>query len=227
MKPILRWTIGPVDKAGFQVLAYSVKLAKRIYKEFDFYICHNGLSKPQLKILDKLEINLIYQQGSGLSCVPYGVAWKLYPPRLDISRHEIFIDNDLVLFRPLEEVDWFLAGDKRFIATEGLIRLFGTKDWLVPRGVKINSGFFGIPPYFDFGNAIDNINELDCWSDRYNEQGVVATIVCRHEHRIIPIKKVSVCLDSFVCGTHGIHFCGINSGLRVNWNKFFASRYLC
>jgi hypothetical protein len=225
MKPIIRWTIGNVHHAGFQTLAHSVKLFKRVYNNFDLFVCHNVLSDSQIDFLKSLNVNLVKQSSGTLICEPRGVAWKLYPPRIDITRHEIFIDNDVLIFKTLDEIQWFLDSDKCFIITEALRRLFGHSDKHVPEGLKLNSGLFGIPPRFDFAQAINEC-ESHCWQDRYDEQGVVATIICRHNYKMIPLTKIAVCYDKFICGTHGIHFCGVNSGLVKHWDKFLSSKLL-
>jgi hypothetical protein len=215
--PILRWTIGPVHDAGFQILSHSVKLIKKVYSDFDFYILYNGLNVNQLDFISGLGVPLIKQDGKGLECEASDVAWKLYPPRLDISRHEIFVDNDLILYKPLEEIEWFLKQNNGFIVTEGEGRLYGNKR--VPENIKINSGLFGIPPNFDFAQAINTICSKRCWQNRYDEQGTVATIVCYNVHKIIPFSSVAVYRGKSF-GSHGLHFCGANQGDVAHWTKY-------
>lgn len=220
--PILRWTIGPSSHAGFKALLRSVRLIKKIYPNFELYICHNGLNTYEQNFLKGFRVNLI-QQTNGLNCSPSGVAWKLYPPRIDMTRHEIFVDNDLILHKPLEEIDWFLEQSNSFIVTEGLGRVFGNKESLIPKNLRINSGLFGIPPNFDFAQKINELSKGSCWEDCFNEQGTVAAIVCQNDYKIIPLKTVAICNEGrFKPGTHGTHFCGLNKGLFESWNKYLT-----
>jgi len=223
--------MGPSSQAGFKVLLRSVRLIKKIYPSFELYICYNGLNKDQQNFLKGFGINLIAQQTKGLNCNPSGVAWKLYPPRIDITRHEIFIDNDLILYKPLDEIDWFLERSNSFIITEGLWRVFGNKESFVPKNLRINSGLFGIPPYFDFAQKINDLCKGSCWEDYFNEQGTVATIVCQNDYKIIPLHTVAICNEGrFKPGTHGTHFCGLNKGFFESWNKYLgymAYKTLC
>lgn len=237
MKPLLRYTIGPVNKIGFDILRHSIRLINKIYPDrFDIYICHNKLAIKQFDLVSKIarEYNIkLYEQShtAGIEYIPTDVAWKLYPPRLDINRHEIFIDNDLIVFKKLEELDWFLDSRDAFFITGDINRVLGRRDLLIPANMMINSGLFGIPPFFDFAAAIAEVCQSDkerYWKDRFDEQGTIAAIFVRQQkYKIIPVEKISICVDKYIPATHGMHFCLANVGNSDFWEQYRRSKVLC
>jgi hypothetical protein len=215
VKPLIRWTIGPTTKEGCDALELSIKCWKKVYKNFDLIVCYN-LWNERLK---KLDVELISQeQFSNYNLIkPKGNSWKLYPPRLRPNSHEIFIDNDLVLYKKVDIIDEFLESFDLFFITCGLMthhNPFST--------ACINSGLFGIPPHFDLQKEIDEaiirVNLKD-W-EFFDEQGLVGSIITKNKHKIIPIDEISNCYFECIPGKSGSHFCGVNSGHVSYWNQF-------
>lgn len=213
MKPLIRWTIGPVSTSGFEVLEASVSKIKDLYGNlFDYVICYNQINPTRLKLLG---VELFEQKENSLPIKPYSVAWKLYPPRLRLDSHEIIIDNDIILFKKLEEIDLFLESNKALIY-EGLNRKFTLGRYKLPIGVVINSGIYGLPPGFDFEKKV-RAKLLGDWEkcrDRestFDEQGLVASILYYEDHILISQKKVPIFQE---CpnkkAAYGFHFSGVN-----------------
>ncbi len=227
-KPLLRWTIGPVHPLGFKILKHSVHTFKKIYKnEFDYIICHNQLTNQQKEIINTINIpNYEQFHSQEMEFKPHDVAWKLYPPRLAQDRHEVWIDNDVVIYDRIKELDKFLTEINSTFATTGLKRNFGRYDSNVPENLKLNSGFFGLPPNFDLSQKIKEIQKNDhkrFWSNRYDEQGLVAFIITEFpKYYMIPLETISISLHKFVPASKGSHFAGINQGHAIPWNEYYV-----
>jgi hypothetical protein len=234
MKPLLRYTIGPASEAGFQVLKMSVGMVRKLYPEFDIAICYNELPQHRLDFLKTLSIELIDQRvfKNSLSWQPTGAAWPLYPPRLRLEAHEIFMDNDIVLYNRVPQIDEFLLGN-RFLVSEDFNRLYGQFRPFIPSDKKINSGLFGLPPNYDFGTAIEELFAR-CPSKAYVKhhdfQGIVTYCVLNAETIMIPLDEVKICGSKQLnveFGKSGIHFCAVN-GLEdhPSWNQFLTLKVL-
>lgn len=227
MLPIFRWTIGPVQPAGFDCLKRSIKSATNLY-ECEAVICHNRLNDKQLDELHDLRVRLLSQETdpAAQTINPIGVAWKLIPPRLDINRREIFIDNDLIIVKRIPEIDYFLASSSTLLL-EADSRTYGQFDRHVPPDKNINSGLFGLPIGFDLQRYISfyvddwqinsgSANEL---SKTFDEQGLVAFVLLSHpDYKIISSKTITNCEHHFE-SSFGMHFVGLN---RVLHHRAYA-----
>ena len=237
MKTIIRYSIGPTTNAGIDCFHRSVESVRRIYKDVEIFVLIND-PHTNLRIKSK-GLNIINQGRfrDSLSIKPragFNVHWKLYPPRLDPSSYEIFIDNDIVLNKEIDEVSRFLsATDSSFLVYEGLHRSFGSFDRFVPQGWRLNSGIFGLPPGYDFGGEIELLFkklQFIAWSnDYFDEQGVVASVMSNKNYNMIPLSKVPIIESDWDMLVHeqneglcGWHFVGIN---RYHHNSY--SEYFC
>lgn len=205
MKPIVRWTIGKVKPAGYDCLLHSIINFRKLY-DVDIIVYYNGNQK-----LHFCDTNL------GIQCINqseifgeylHGVAWKLYPPRVNINCHELFIDNDLIIENRIEEIDYFFNNTDCTLLLEGLARNYGKFDNHVPKNYKINSGLFGIPPGFNLNKYIQFYG--DNWDSKFNEQGLVAmALLSNKKHIIISDTKITNCETKFKPSL-GMHFIGLN-----------------
>lgn len=189
MKPLVRWTIGPANEIGYTVLENSVTHFKNLYGDrFDYIICYNQISPKRFTFLNTA---FHEQSPDHLPINPLSVSWKLYPPRLRINAHEICIDSDILLLKPLEEIEYFLKEDSTLLY-EGLKRNFTLGQYKKHLGadVSINSGIYGMPPGFDFKQKILHALEIENqteWTKCYNrettfdEQGLVASILYNYK----------------------------------------------
>jgi hypothetical protein len=208
MNAVVRWTIGPVQPDGFDCLAASVASFAELYPGVERVVCHNGLDDSRLQELVDLDVRLVCQSGGGV-----GVAWKLYPPRLDIARHELFIDNDLIVLEKVQEIDDFFSGEFALLL-QGESRNYGRFDQFVPPSYNINSGLFGVPPGIDLDRYLKLYGERweeNCYnsSRTWDEQGFVAAVLTQHPHRIVSNETIRNCELRYQ-PARGLHFVGLN-----------------
>lgn len=222
MKPLVRWTIGSLNnKDSFDCLERSIKSWKRLYGDlFDCVVCYNGIDSNRIN----LNIKKIDQKDFNFLCFdPKNTAWKIHPPRLRFDSHEIFIDNDLILYEKIPIIEDFLNSNEIIFCTEAYKRCYGQYDSFVNSHLKLNTGLFGLPPYFDFGEKIKEKCFFD-WDNWFDEQGLLASIfVDHHDLRMIKLEEVWVCVDEMKMGKYGIHFGGLNRGERKYWFDFLKN----
>lgn len=230
--PLLRWTVGECSDLGIEILEESIRRIKTLYKHLDLLLCYNHDSIP-----DKtrhLGIKLYRQSHcQEMEYPPINEIWKLYPPRLNPGGHEIFMDNDIVLFEKCPQIDMYLESDRHALLYEGVHGLHGKYSHIVPDGLKVNSGIFGVPPGFDFSAAIKQVQEQDSarnWEQKWDDQGLVGAILSRIPFFLIEQKQIPCCEPSNRCvrthknlhmGSIGFHFVGSNSSnSNEPWNTF-------
>lgn len=231
MKPLVRWTIGPVEKYGYDCLKKSINLWKKIFhNKFDLIICHNQQKIENLNFLKSLGVELICQENfkNSIQKVPYDTFWKLYPPRLKIETHEIFVDNDIIIFKNFKLLDEFLQNNNLIICTEGHKRFYGNFSHLIKSEININTGFFCLPPFFDLKKELENFfheNPNIEITNHSDDQGILMSIFQNFNFKIISNSIISICNPSldfnpYKVGKSGIHFTGLNVGCCNYWNKF-------
>jgi hypothetical protein len=241
-RPLLRWTIGNVSETGIDILQESIAKIKELYNDrFDLIICYNSLTNQQLSRICKFNIPL-YQQNADKSELPYppkGELWKLCPPRLKIKAHELFLDNDLVMLEKIPEIDEFLDSRSGLLMEARCrVRLFGQFANLIPTSFfPINTGLFGIPPYFNFTKYIHEyfaaINGNQWKQDRntaeYDDQGLISSILANECKNLIVIRHPTIfnyslgegeAFETELRTTHGIHFVGANVMDHPGWKQY-------
>jgi hypothetical protein len=107
MNALVRWTIGPVKPFGFDCLKRAVSRFTELYPGMRQVVCHNGLSSIQLESLEVIRPLVEFYNQDGHNGI--GVAWKLYPARLDLGVHELFLDNDVFLEKRVSQIDAFFS----------------------------------------------------------------------------------------------------------------------
>jgi len=158
-KPVVRWTFGPCQsKLALYCLQKSVFCFQKIYGDsFDYFIFNNSQHTVQIENVQTIQ-QKIYSHS--LNFPRLGPAWKLFPPRWRYDSHEIFIDNDLILYKAHPVIDEFLAANDMIFCTEGLERRFGIFDPWIAEGIKLNTGLFGLPPCFDLKRQVEEISSF-------------------------------------------------------------------
>jgi hypothetical protein len=213
MRPLARWTIGPTTKNGFECLQRSIASFTAFY-DVDVVICHNCAKTDLGDIKFPLHDQSQYLQSNPK---PIGVAWKLYPPRMDITRHELCIDNDIVINEPIPQIGYFLDHDCTLLL-EDLGRTYGRFERYIPPHYQINSGIYGMPPgfdldkYFQFYSKEWEINAVGDYaaSKTFDEQGLVALALLDYKNFvIIPSTTINNCERRLYEGA-GYHFVGLN-----------------
>jgi hypothetical protein len=221
--------VGDVSDQGIYSLKLSINQWKKLYQDkFDIIVCWNG-KKPNIT-----DLQLVNQHEfiDSISVSPpsfMNPAWKIYPPRLRLNSHEIFIDNDVILHQKIPLIDHFLQSQTTIICTEAAKRSYGYFDKLIHNTTELNSGLFGLPPNF---NLVDEINltlketNFKSWIDHLDEQGLLSYIFLKKNCQIIPIEDIIVLMESPKLfrsmkygryGRYGAHFVGLN----INQNKFW------
>lgn len=171
-KPILRWTIGNTHKENsYEILSYSIKNIHKIYEnQFDYFVCYNDVNLEKLeKIKNKYKkINFLKQSWSDcpldleepneikkvLNQKLNGSFWKICPPRIDKTTHEIILDNDLIFLKKSKTIDKFLKSNKNLIIRDSNLYL-GKYEKLFPNEKQgYNSGVIGLAPKYDFEKDI-------------------------------------------------------------------------
>ena len=230
-RPLLRYTLGPVKPLGLTILRESIKKIQELYPEFEIIICHNQLNHKQLNFIKKLKVELYEQKHEGLTYKPTVENWKMYPPRLDMDRHEMAMDNDIVLMNKLDEIDRFLKSDNSTLTTEDTSRNLGKYSKFLKLRMGLNCGIYGMPPNFNFAEKIEEMCKQDIvkkWIRRYDDQGLITSAMFNHENCIIiPLLKMWI-LDPFAefpkvppDNYYGAHFVFANrSRYHRAWHEY-------
>ena len=229
MKPLARWTIGPVEPIGYEILKHSVIKFKEVYPEFDREVCFNNIDKPDIDcdLINQHDFELQFQPSSPdedyseRSGGMKGSGWKLAPPRLRIESHELWIDNDIVILERIPEIDQWLQ-EETSIISEGLGQHYGSFKSLMGN-LKMCAGFFGLPPKFDFESKISELQK-DKELGGFDEQGLVAYVVSQIGGFItVPKETLKIVEDHHEFPSEkkkGYHFVGAN---RKNWHRGWKS----
>lgn len=224
-KSIIRWTIGNTSKSGLECLKFSIKKFIYFYKEnFDYYVCYNNINFKEISDLSHLDVKFIDQKNfiKEINIPPKdNPCWKLYPPRIDINSYEIFVDNDLVLHKKIDLENYI--SNKKFFITEAIKKSYGSFNDLINEKFNFNTGFFGIPPFFDFKKEINNVVEkfnVNWENSRYEEQGLVSYIFKNLNYEIIDLNKIYVCYKNYKKGIYGMHFVGLNKNFTKYWDFY-------
>ncbi len=228
-KPIVRWTIGNTTPDGYLCLKLSIESFLRLYNA-DVVILHNC---DKSKIPECLHCyNLIDQKQlihSGPP--PMGVAWKLYPGRLDLNRYEISIDNDLIIHERIDTIDRFLSSNS-VLLLEDIGRTYGRFQNLVRQDLFINSGLYGMPPQFDLQSYINHFGGK-AWqknafgyndsSETFDEQGLVALALSQYPQLCV-VSKHDILDSRYVYEkSKGNHFIGLNRSIHhIPFRVFYS-----
>jgi hypothetical protein len=207
-KPLLRWIIGGCIAQGMHTLKESISRTTKVFGDrFDYIVCYNNISDKDLAFIARIfPFVEMYQQkwkdcpidndmvssrlpnGSVRTDVDScgGSLWKLCPPRMRIDSHEIVMDNDIVFFKAITQVEEFLSDSRPMLLKEHS-RWFGRYDKLLPDGECFNSGFVGLPPGFDY-----QLKLHEAWkkngslgSHSYDDEQGLITYVLRQENPIL------------------------------------------
>jgi hypothetical protein len=232
MKPLIRWTMGPACPEGYRLLLESIFRFKKIY-DFDMVVCYNNQESNCLDFIKSLGVDVLDQSTLPQKFEVKDAFWKLVPFRLRPEGHEIFIDNDLVIWDKIPEVDQFLDS-KATLIYQGMWGKHGVYN--LPVEFNVNSGIFGVPPNFDLEKHI-----LDSWKnpyveledktiefDRFSEQGLVGTALLKNDsYIVIPQCRIPILETYFSYELHrknlnakGFHFVGSNTKYNSCFYRF-------
>ena len=223
---ILRWTLGPVSANGRKILKESIYRAYRIWNANARYVvCCNGCRPPQLP--NYVEV---YKQSWNEQPIREHDAtvmmWKWAPPRLDLTAHEIFLDNDVVIFRDSPVINDALRNDK-LVIDGGWRRCYGSYDPVIDNKHKTCAGFVILPPNYDIGAKISDLRSKTSnfrFNHPWDEQGLITKILLDDNAEVLPadtipnlpidkrmLEKFGVYDFEFANNHIGYHFVGANS----------------
>ena len=205
----------------------SIKSFQKFYPNNEYYLFFNQIDRKTLYRFEKL--NLIIKDQNEFKfkindkCKSQ---LKLIPSRVNINKQEIFIDNDLLITKRIEKIDYFIKSDNNTIICEDVKRFYGIFNKLIDENFCTNTGLFGLPSNFDFSvsNYYKTNNE---WKSNYDEQGFLSLILLKHNPIIINLNEIAIMSHDF-CSERafnpiksGYHFVGLNcKETHKSWNLF-------
>ncbi|MGH9558560.1 MAG: hypothetical protein ACRD30_04915 [Bryobacteraceae bacterium] len=222
----LRWTVGDVSQAGFEVLQISIWSAWNLFGErAEYAVCVNtvtpkdaqsrtGEVPKQIRWIDSSERVPGWLASHLDRNMAEGVAWKFAPVRLFPERYEIALDNDVVLWRIPQAVDWWIEGGSGCLLAEDVQCCLGQFADRCDCG-PVNSGIRGVPPGFDLETRLcESLGDVVLQSE-LDEQGLQAAALSRSKLFMVPTRDVTIC-SPFPAHQHnlgecGVHFVGLNA----------------
>lgn len=227
----VRWTIGDVSPAGFEALQISIASAVRLFgRQAAYAVVVNGLppheARARTGAVDEAVRWLAAPTEPPAVLAPYlgrgmaeGTAWKFSPLRVFPDRHELALDNDVILWALPEAVRrWLEDGDPqaRVIAADVKPAHGRFADLCGPE--PRNSGLRGTPPGFDLEAALARVLELRPapLDSELDEQGLqIAALSLDRAPLVVTTEEVSICSPFYPHqpepGRCGAHFVGLNA----------------
>lgn len=235
----IRWTIGDVSPAGFEALRLSVHGARRLFgANADYAVYVNTLSvREAQQRTGALPSGIMWcaapreapriLHGFLDPSMAEGVAWKFLPLRAFPGRHELALDNDVILWDiPAAIREWLEGRDPtaRVIAADDTLAHGQFTEFCGP--APRNSGIRGTTPAFDFESALSEVlrrkpvrlvSELD-------EQGLqIAALSLDKRPLVVTVEEVSICSPFHPhcpeLGRCGAHFVGLNAR-NIPWRYY-------
>ena len=235
MRPLMRWTMGGnVSEAGWECLSESIRITPKVYPEFDYVVCYNNMTPDKLKRLQSFGVDL-YEQTEDQIGVSFEFdqsttesvgnhAWKLCPLRLRPDAHEIWVDNDIILWERIPEIEQFLADGLPIVSQTWSRELYGSFDSDIPKGCSICAGFFGLPPNYPFQQIIDSLLVGKGPLKNYDEQGMIASMIVNNKDGWIGIHPFHLnqlgWWERVKKLPMGGHFIRLNTGTNLSWETY-------
>lgn len=218
-KLVIRWQIGPFTGASLRALDISIRLMQRLEPEAGLHVTHQGPlnQKPGVHYHEQEHM---YSHG------------RFYPPRFDQQAHEIWMENDHILWTLPPAWERFKARRDAVLAWIVDWDYYGSYAERV-QDFRACPGMWGLPPGLVMPPppAEENGNDQE-------EQGYVAWWLRTHPpHEIVTHDEVSAYMPNHDIlkhthsrlGTHGVHLPGLNRGWSAGGEKMLDEierRYL-
>jgi hypothetical protein len=234
----VRWTIGDVSPRGFEALRLSIHGALGVFRSDAAYVVYvNSMPLDAARertgpVPDCVEWRtaptepppvLRRHLSDGMA---QGVAWKFIPLQVFEDRHELSLDNDVILWAPPPAARrWLAEPAPTPLLAQDVVAAHGAFAEICGPAPR-NSGIRGLPPGFDFADALARVlarrpamlhSELD-------EQGLqVAALSLDGEPHVVRTDEVSIC-SPFPphqprLGRSGAHFVGLNAR-EIPWRYY-------
>jgi hypothetical protein len=245
-KPLaIRWTVGDVSTRGFDALALSVESARAIFSsDTTFAISVNTVPVGDVQQrLGRLAESVLWHRSDGKlpawltekfldSAYAEGVAWKFAPVRLFHDRHELSLDNDVVLWEIPPSVAAWLNDEDATLIAEDVRPAFGVFAPECPPEGR-NSGIRGLPPGYDLEAALRERLESNPvrLESELDEQGLQVAVLTGRKHHVTSLEEVTICspIPPHLphLGRCGAHFVGLNAKkLPWEWNGKSGEQYI-
>lgn len=222
---IIRWTLGNVSALGEQTLRWSVRaFSKFASPEIELAVCYNNRKPPKglpehVRLIDQNEFLCDWKHAK-----PTKKTWRMVPFRLDVNQHEVFIDNDLILFRPPEALIKFAKSKQSFLRANIGPARYGKFSGLNPADPPhISASLFGFPPKYDPADEIDRIlseRPVEVW-DSNDMHGLITALLNDKKSFQVNESEIATVRRVIKTSTCGVHFQGINKRKFFHpWNEF-------
>ncbi|MBV9490332.1 MAG: hypothetical protein JO069_11510, partial [Verrucomicrobia bacterium] len=232
----IRWTIGDVSEPGREVLRFSILGAWKVFgPSASYVVCVNSCDADGLRrSLGELPQAVRWMQVPAMNpaFLPFcdaslseGTAWKFSPVRCFPDRHELALDNDVVLWRCPPAVRRWLSQPSAFLLGADVVPANGSfSDLTGP--VALNSGIRGFPPGFDYeARLLETLRQTGrTLRAELDEQGLqVAVMTSSGVCHVVSLEDVTICspFQPHVAylGRCGAHFVGLNAR-SLPWNYY-------
>lgn len=238
---LVRWTFGEtkarkISWQAWEMLECSVKFAKILFPKARLVICANNLSPSVQATLSGISTMNEVELLDTTDCLKENLQndkvknswWKYAPPRLDSSKYEIILDNDVILWKMPPTLLSSIREGALVALSDAAGRYYGdffNEVDAYDQGLCLNAGLIGMPPGFsmDF-NALDNIQLTDFF---HSEQGFTALNFARYKggKNLISLKEVAqlntmdIEPQLLLSEYSGGHFCGCSFAHYSFWEK--------
>jgi hypothetical protein len=234
----VRWTIGDVSPRGFEALRLSIHGALQVFGPDAAYVVYvNSVPLDEARRRTGAVPEAVRWREAPRAPPPVlrehldagmaeGVAWKFAPLQAFDDRHELALDNDVILWEMPPAIRDWLDGppDRRLVAEDVAAGHGAFADLCGPE--PRNSGIRGTPAGFDLGEALGRVlrrspvrlgSELD-------EQGLqVAALSLDGPPLVVRTEDVSICSPFWPhqpdLGRCGAHFVGLNAR-EIPWRYY-------
>ncbi len=259
----IRWTIGHVSEEGFEALRLSILSATRLFGRDATYVVGVNSTTLDTARAKTGEIPKYVEWKDTSKEIPdflrprfdqnmsEGVGWKFAPLHIFPEKHELSLDNDVILWEMPQSLREWLAQKTRCLIAEDVQRYLGKFDGQCPPGCY-NSGIRGLPPYFPLKDAVESVLEDHerqtgkqvLLTSELDEQGLQVAAVSRWDMPfVVAVDEVTICSPFWPkrpnLGRCGAHFVGLNarhlpwtyydrpadSWIHEHWNHFRPTLY--
>lgn len=235
----IRWTIGNVNKRGFEALQLSIWGAWNLFGPDACYaVCFNQVPLERVRrltgevpapvkwceITDEVPVFIRAHLNAGMA---EGVGWKFAPLQVFPDLHELALDNDCILWEmPGAIREWIERADSRTcVIAEDVRTCFGQFAHLCGQEPR-NSGIRGLPAGFDYEAALRNVLDEHpvTLTSELDEQGLQIAAMSRFGAPLaVTLEEVTICSPFWPhlphLGRCGAHFVGLNSP-HIPWSYY-------
>lgn len=231
-KPIgIRWNLGDASLRGFEALQLSVWGAFNIFGPSASYaVCVHGVSLDRAQALvGPLPDGVLWLKADEDGIPEFAhrrmtqrfshlAGWKLSPVRLFPDRHELALENDVILWEmPSVLESWLYDAHPSFLLAEDIRPGLGQFTQFCDEE-PLDSSIRGLPPKFDYSRALASVLEAHPVSlmTEMDERGLhVAAIRRAGVVHVARTEEVSLC-SPFPphqpgLGKCGAHFTSLNA----------------